>query len=96
MNTSGFFVQVKEGDTGYMGSDYSGLFVFTGATSTFLTQATEGARVTIPWVVSADGWAVFFHRPYGTFDLRGAEGILTPDASGAPVDNAPPQEALSN
>ena len=28
--TNGFFVQVKEGDTGYAGPDNSGLFVFTG------------------------------------------------------------------
>jgi len=53
--TNGFFVQVKEGDAGYMGSDYSGLFVFTGATSTFLTQATEGARVTIDGAVDVFG-----------------------------------------
>src|SRR5207244_10529231 len=43
--------------------------------------AHEGARVTIPWIVSADGWAVFFHRPYGAFDLRNEEGRLTPDAA---------------
>ena len=34
--SNGFFVQVKEGDTGYTGSDFSGCFVFTGATSPFL------------------------------------------------------------
>jgi len=33
--------------------------------------AHEGARITIPWIVSTDGWAIFFQRPYGTFDLRG-------------------------
>ena len=43
--------------------------------------AHEGARITIPWIVSADGWAVFFHRPYGAFDLRDEEGRLTPDAA---------------
>jgi len=43
--------------------------------------AHEGARVTIPWIVSADGWGVFFHRPYGAFDLRDEEGRLTPDAA---------------
>ena len=45
--TQGFFVQVKETDAGYMGSDYSGLFVFAGTASPFLTNATVGARVTI-------------------------------------------------
>ncbi len=43
--------------------------------------AHEGARVTIPWIVSAEGWAVFFHRPYGAFDLRDEQGRLTPDAA---------------
>jgi alpha-glucosidase (family GH31 glycosyl hydrolase) len=41
--------------------------------------AHEGARVTIPWIVSAEGWAIFFHRPYGAFDLRDEQGRLTPD-----------------
>ena len=45
--TNGFFAQVKETDAGYMGSDYSGIFVFTGTASPFLTSATVGARVTI-------------------------------------------------
>jgi alpha-glucosidase/alpha-D-xyloside xylohydrolase len=43
--------------------------------------AHEGARVTIPWIVSAKGWAVFFRRPYGAFDLSDEEGRLIPDAS---------------
>ncbi|MEO8701169.1 MAG: amidohydrolase family protein [Kofleriaceae bacterium] len=45
--TNGFFVQIKEGDTGYLGSDNSGLFVFTGAAAPTLANATVGARVTI-------------------------------------------------
>ena len=45
--TQGFFVQVKETDAGYMGSDYSGLFIFGGTASPFLTNVTVGARVTI-------------------------------------------------
>jgi hypothetical protein len=45
--TNGFFVQVKETDAGYMGSDYSGVFVFTNTASPFLASATVGARVTI-------------------------------------------------
>jgi alpha-glucosidase/alpha-D-xyloside xylohydrolase len=40
--------------------------------------AHEGARITIPWIVSAEGWAIFFHRPYGAFDLCGEEGRLSP------------------
>ena len=45
--SNGFFVQVKEGDTGYMGPDNSGLFVFTGPNAPPLMNATVGARVTI-------------------------------------------------
>jgi hypothetical protein len=45
--TNGFFVQVKETDAGYMGSDYSGLFVFTGTGSALLASAVVGTRVTI-------------------------------------------------
>jgi alpha-glucosidase/alpha-D-xyloside xylohydrolase len=30
-----------------------------------------------------EGWGVFFHRPYGAFDLRDEEGCLTPDAADA-------------
>jgi len=50
--------------------------------------AHEGARVTIPWIVSSGGWAIFFHRPYGAFDLSGDEGRLIPDASvgASPLD----------
>jgi hypothetical protein len=51
--------------------------------------AHEGARVTLPWIVGNEGWAIFFHRPYGAIDLRGEEGRLTPDVpNGAPVLDA--------
>jgi alpha-glucosidase/alpha-D-xyloside xylohydrolase len=42
--------------------------------------AHEGARVTIPWIVSTEGWAIFFRAPYGSFELGNEEGRLTPDA----------------
>jgi hypothetical protein len=45
--SNGFFVQVKEGDTGYIGSDYSGLFVFTGPNAAQLANAPVGGRVTV-------------------------------------------------
>ena len=48
---SGFFVQVKETDASYAGSDYSGLFVFTGTGSTLLANAVVGTRVTIDGAV---------------------------------------------
>lgn len=45
--SNGFFVQVKEGDPGYTGPDYSGMFVFTGPNAGTLANATVGLRVTI-------------------------------------------------
>jgi large repetitive protein len=41
---NGFFVQVKDGDSGYDGANFSGLFVFT-TNAPFLTAATVGGRV---------------------------------------------------
>jgi alpha-glucosidase/alpha-D-xyloside xylohydrolase len=35
--------------------------------------ATIGARMPIPWLVSTDGWAIFFHRPFGIIDLKEPE-----------------------
>ncbi len=49
--TNGFFVQTKVGDTGYLGSDNSGLFVYTGTAAPTLTAAVVGARVTIEGTV---------------------------------------------
>jgi alpha-glucosidase (family GH31 glycosyl hydrolase) len=34
---------------------------------------THGGRVPIPWIISTEGWAMFFHQPHGTFDFTGAE-----------------------
>jgi len=45
--SNGFFVQVKEGDTGYDGPAFSGMFVFTGTGTPPLAAAVVGARVTI-------------------------------------------------
>ncbi len=49
--TNGFFVQMKVGDTGYEGSDYSGLFVFT-STPAYLAAAVIGTRVTMTGAVA--------------------------------------------
>ena len=35
----------------------------------FPEQYVTGARSPIPWIIGADGWALFFHRPFGKFDL---------------------------
>ena len=39
--------------------------------------ATYGARVPIPWVVSAESWGIFFAHPWGTFDLKGEAGYFS-------------------
>src|SRR5207245_5790538 len=41
-------------------------------------MATFGARSPIPWLVSAEGWGIFFAHPWGTFDLTGQEGAFLP------------------
>jgi len=50
--------------------------------------ATHGGRVPIPWIISTAGWAMFFHQPYGTFDLTGPQGKFQRKQS----DNALPIE----
>jgi alpha-glucosidase (family GH31 glycosyl hydrolase) len=39
---------------------------------------THGGRVPIPWLIGTSGWALFFHSPFGTFDLSGSEGRFAP------------------
>lgn len=36
-----------------------------------------GARVPIPLLLGASGWGLFFHEPWGSFDLTGEAGIFT-------------------
>ena len=45
----------------------------------------EGARVTIPWVIGSGGWALYLHRPFGTFDLAGEEGRFSPAPAAVPL-----------
>ncbi|MBL8919844.1 MAG: DUF4215 domain-containing protein [Myxococcaceae bacterium] len=52
-NSLGFFAQIHENDMGYMGRDYSGIFVFyPGAVGR--TDVVPGDRVTIPSGAAAD------------------------------------------
>lgn len=46
---------------------------------------TDGARMPIPWLVGADGWALFFHVPLGAFDLTGETGVFHRDPLAAPL-----------
>lgn len=49
---------------------------------------THGGRVPIPWIIGSAGWAIFFHQPFGTFNLTGAQSRFEPghDASSLPLD----------
>ena len=49
---------------------------------------THGGRVPIQWLIGTAGWAVFVHRPFGTFDLKGpkARMMASPGASLLPLD----------
>jgi alpha-glucosidase (family GH31 glycosyl hydrolase) len=39
---------------------------------------THGAKVPIQFVIGTSGWAMFIHRPLGSFDLTGKDGQLLP------------------
>jgi alpha-glucosidase (family GH31 glycosyl hydrolase) len=43
-------------------------------------RRTDGARVPIPWLIGSEGWAIFFHQPYGKMELTGAEGRFQAEA----------------
>jgi len=45
---------------------------------------THGGRVPVPWIIGTKGWAVFFHKPYGTFDFTGAQSRFIPSKLEAP------------
>ena len=40
--------------------------------------AIHGTRMPIQWLIGTDGWAMFIHQPYGSFDFKGAEGRFNP------------------
>jgi alpha-glucosidase (family GH31 glycosyl hydrolase) len=42
--------------------------------------ATHGTRAPIQWLVGTDGWAMFIHQPFGSFDFTGTDGRFTPPA----------------
>ena len=41
-------------------------------------KPVHGFRMPVPFLLSAGGWAMFLHRPYGTLDLHGESGIWAP------------------
>ncbi|MGH9719551.1 MAG: TIM-barrel domain-containing protein [Bryobacteraceae bacterium] len=42
---------------------------------------THGGRMPVPWLVSASGWALFFHQPPGAIDLTSVDGRFSADGS---------------
>lgn len=50
--------------------------------------ATHGGRVPIPWVIGTEGWALFLHQPFGTFDFTGEQSKFIPKSRDAalPLD----------
>jgi alpha-glucosidase/alpha-D-xyloside xylohydrolase len=48
--------------------------------------ATHGTRAPIQWLVGTDGWAMFIHQPFGSFDFTSADGKFTPADSPALYD----------
>jgi alpha-glucosidase/alpha-D-xyloside xylohydrolase len=51
-------------------------------------QRIEGGRVPIPWILSPEGWALFFHQPFGITDLTSTEVRFRPVQTGVllPLD----------
>ena len=47
---------------------------------------THGGRVPIPWIISTEGWAMFIHQPFGTFDFRGPQSKFRPSRPGDALD----------
>ena len=41
--------------------------------------ATHGTRAPVQWMIGTlDGWGLFIHQPYGSFDFTGSNGVFTP------------------
>ena len=40
--------------------------------------ATHGGRLPIPWLIGTNGWAIFFHQPFGTFEFTENPGKFLP------------------
>ena len=47
---------------------------------------THGGRVPIPWIISTEGWAMFFHQPFGAFDFTGPQSKFRPSSPLAALD----------
>lgn len=43
--------------------------------------ATHGATIPVPFLIGADGWALFVQEPWGEFDLRDGKGRFVPKSN---------------
>lgn len=78
-SSSGFFVQTKVGDVGYLGSDFSGLYVNTGSPSTFLSSVLVGNRVDLDGtVVDAAGQRQLSNLTQSVITSSVLEALPTP------------------
>ena len=39
---------------------------------------THGTRAPVQWLIGTDGWGMFIHQPFGTFDFTGSQGKFAP------------------
>lgn len=52
---------------------------------------THGAKVPIPFIIGASGWAMYVHEPVGGFDMTKERGLFTPTLPpGSAPDAHPP------
>ncbi|HYV39908.1 MAG TPA: TIM-barrel domain-containing protein [Gemmataceae bacterium] len=58
--------------------------------------ATHGSTIPVPFLIGTDGWALYVHRPWGQFDLRGGKGKFLPtgDAKGMKQPKETPKGPL--
>ena len=48
--------------------------------------ATHGGTIVVPFLIGTEGWALYFHRPFGEFDLRDGKGKFIPRKGTAGVE----------
>ncbi|MDP3234456.1 MAG: thrombospondin type 3 repeat-containing protein, partial [Myxococcales bacterium] len=78
-SSSGFFVQTKVGDVGYVDANFSGLYVNTGSPSTFLSSVQVGNRVDLDGtVVDAAGQRQLSNLTQSVITSSVLEALPTP------------------
>jgi alpha-glucosidase (family GH31 glycosyl hydrolase) len=47
---------------------------------------THGGRVPVPWIIGTEGWAMYIHQPFGTFDFTGDQSKFQLEDATLPLD----------